>query len=342
LRKLKPKVVITDESHYYKEMRRKRSKAVKRLVRQVPNVIALTGTPVLNRPIEIYNAVNILNPKIFSTFLEFTHRYCDPKHNGYGWDYSGASNIEELHKILDEKVMIRRLKKDVLKDLPEKRYTSVPMELDNRKEYSNIENNFIDYVRRTKGDEAADKAKGAKILGQIEALKQAAIKGKMKQAIAWIKDFIDNGEKLVVFTTHTKTVNDLMTEFKGIAVKVDGSVRGQKREDAIDAFQNNPKIRLFIGNIRAAGVGLTLTAASNVAFLELPWTPGELVQAEDRVHRITQVHGVMIYYLLANQTIEEEIAKLLDSKRDVVTRVTDGTPPDKETILIHLMRKYAA
>src|SRR5690606_31128859 len=163
------------------------------------HVIALTGTPIVNRPIEGFNIFQILDRNLFPNFWTYVHRYCDARHNGWGWDFSGATNKEELNQILTSTIMIRRRKADVLKDLPEKLYSFVPMELDNEKEYRTAEAEFIEYLRNVKGKEAAEKAKKAEHLVKIEELKQLAVKGKMKQAISWIKDFIEDGNKLVVF-----------------------------------------------------------------------------------------------------------------------------------------------
>ena len=147
-------------------------------------------------------------------------------------------------------------------------------------------------------------------------------------------------EKLVVFATHKFVIEALMNEFAGIAVKVDGSVTGLNRQKAVDEFQTNKDVRLFIGNIKAAGVGITLTASSNVAFLELPWEPGSVTQAEDRIHRIGQKNSVTIHYLLANDTIEEKIARLIDSKRKILDAVLDGKKTEGTSLLSELMTEY--
>lgn len=176
---------------------------------------------------------------------------------------------------------------------------------------------------------------------RIEALKQLAVQGKIKQAVQWIRDFLDNnGNKLVVFGVHKTVVDALMKEFKEEAVKVDGSVSATKRDEAVVAFQEDPNVKLFVGNIQAAGTGLTLTAASAVAFLELPWTPGESAQAEDRCHRIGQKDTVNVYYLLADNTIEMEIAQLLDEKKAVLNAVLDGKEVEETQLLTELIKKY--
>lgn len=340
LQSVRPQVLITDECHYYKNNSAQRTKAVKRLGKGIRHIIALSGTPIVNRPVEAYNALRLIDSQLFPSFWTYAQKYCGARHNGYGWDFNGATNTEELHDKLAKSVMIRRLKKDVLTDLPDKLRSFLPMELDNERDYQRAEQDFIGFIREQKGREAALKASNAEALAAIEGLKQLAVAGKMKQAIDWIRDFIEVDGKLVVFAVHKFVIDRLIQEFGDIAVKVDGSVGMDKRQEAVDQFQNNDKVRLFVGNIKAAGVGLTLTASSNVAFLELPWTPGDLTQAEDRIHRIGQHYSVTIHYLLASGTIEERIARLIDRKRKVLDSVLDGQVTEEESLLTELMNQY--
>ncbi len=341
LQALRAKVLILDESHYIKSNTAQRTKAVKKLAKSIPHIIALSGTPIINRPIEFYNIINIIDNTIVPNFWTYVHRYCKAKKNGFGWDFSGASNTDELHKKLTESIMIRRLKKDVLQDLPDKIYSFVPIPLTNRNEYNEAENNFIDYLRKTRGAEAADRASGAETLVQIELLKQVAVAGKMEGVIDWIEEFLQSGEKLVVMATHCIVLETLESVFKKISVRLDGSTSPEQRQQVVDDFQNKDTVRLFLGNIKAAGVGITLTAASNVAFIELPYTPAELQQAEDRCHRIGQKNAVNIYYLLSENTIESKIAMLLDSKKQVLDAVLDGKITKRESLLQELFKSYA-
>ncbi len=344
LKKLKPKIIITDECHLYKNKKALRTKAVQLLAKDVQKFIAISGTPIVSRPIEIYNAVSIINPNLFPSYWGFAKRYCDAKYTGFGWDFKGATHMEELHSILSESIMIRRTKKEVLKDLPEKIRSFVPMEMDNWDEYMSAKHDFINFVGKTKGQEAADRISNAEQLSQIEALKQIAVRGKLKQAIAWIKNFLESGDKLVIFAVHKFVIQILMDAFPNIAVKIDGSVqntiRNPERDKNVRDFQSKPNIKLIVGNIQAMGVGFTLTAASHVVFLELPWTPGELSQAIDRLHRIGQRRLVNIWFLLANDTIEEDIARLLDKKLEVVNKILDGVDVEEESMLSSLMSIY--
>jgi len=337
------KAIILDESQAIKNNKAKRTKAIKKLVKPIAHRICLSGTPIINRPIEFYNTIQLLDRNVFPNWFEFTKRYCDRKHNGFGWTYQGASNTEELNQVLKESIMIRRTKKQVLKDLPDKIRSFFPLEMDPNmiSEYEEAENNFIYWMENRMGKAAADRAANAQALTEIEILKQVAVAAKLPNAIDWITDFLDSDEKLVVFYSHRFVGDALMKQFGKVAVKIDGSVTANKRQEAVDRFQQDPKIRLFLGNIKAAGVGITLTASSNVAFLELPWTPGELVQAEDRVHRIGQKAAVNIYYLLAENTVEERIARVLDEKRKVLTSVLDGEAPDENSLIMELIESYS-
>ena len=341
LRQVKPQVIITDECHYYKNNSANRTKAVKMLAKKVPHFIALSGTPIVNRPVEGFNAINIIDPTVLPSFWHFAERYCGATNNGFGWDFGGATNTEELHVKLVNSIMIRRKKKDVLKDLPDKSRAFIPFELDNYSEYQQVENNFINFVQQTKGTEAANRVAGAEHLAQIEELKQTAVRGKMKNVVGWIRNFLESSdEKLVVFATHRFVIDRLMKEFPNISVKIDGSVSAEQRDRNVLAFQRHENIRLFVGNIKAAGVGITLTAASNVAFIEFPWSPGELVQAEDRLHRIGQKESVTVYYLLADGTIEEKMAKMLDEKRIVLDKILDGEQTETRSLLSELISDY--
>jgi len=329
LMRIEPQILIYDEAHALKNKASARSKAAKELAAVTPHKVLLTGTPVLNRPAELWHQLQIIDPFGYpdKRFFQWHKRYADAKQNRFGWDFSGASNLDELAASL-KTIMIRRTKEQVLPELPAKRRQTVLIPIDNRKEYDRADNEFLEWMAEQKGAEAAERASNVEQLAKIEYLRQIAIRGKMKQALAWIENFLESGEKLVVFATHKETIDRLMVEFSECAVKIDGSVSSEKRQAVVDSFQNNPETRLFIGNIQAAGVGITLTAASNVVFLETGWTPALLEQAEDRCHRIGQDNAVNIYYLLAAKTIDVSMAAMLESKREVIDKITE----DEDTL----------
>ena len=338
---IRPQVIVTDECHFFKSNDAQRTKAVRKLAKGVPHFIALSGTPATNKPAEMYNAISCVEPKLFPSFWKFGQRYCGAKNNGFGWEFNGATNTAELHQKLTSTIMIRRLKADVLKDLPPKMRNVVPMQIENDDTYRRAEDDFIAWVREEFGRKKAAKAKQAEALTRLEGLKQLAVQGKLADCLEWIDNFLETGEKLVVFAVHKFVIDALMARFGREAVKVDGSVKNEDRQTAVDAFQNDESVRLFVGNIQAAGVGLTLTRASNTCFLELPWTPAAVSQAEDRVHRIGQEsESVNAWYLLAHGTIEEELAALIDRKLQVLSHLLDGKEVDEESMISELLAKY--
>lgn len=338
IKKIEPKIIVLDESHSIKNSKALRTKAAMSIAKKIPHVIALSGTPAINRPAELFNSIRLIEPKLFANFYEFGMKYCGATHNGYGWNFNGSSNLSELYEIL-KNVMIRRKKIDVLSDLPEKRFSFVPIELTNEKEYRDAENDIINYIKQTKGRLAASKAESAETLVKIANLRRLAAKGSLANSFDWIDNFIEGSDqKLVIFANHREIIDEVVNRYKDMAVKIDGSVKPELRTDIVNRFQHDDSIRIFVGNIKAAGVGLTLTAASNVVFLELPWTPGELSQAEDRCHRIGQKNSVNIWYLLPKNTIEETLAKMIDSKRKVLAEVLDGeTSPKTDNMISELI-----
>ncbi len=339
LRRLRPTVLIIDEAHFIKSNEAKRTKAIKKLARKVPHVIGLTGTPIVNRPIEAFNLLQIIDRKMFPRVVDYRNRYCDPTWTPFGWTYNGATNTKELHDILTKSLVLRRRKEDVLKDLPPKLRSFVPLELDNPDSYDFAEEDFLGFLKEHEDKAAAARAKRALTLTKISKLRLLAAKGRLGQSMDWIADTIET-QKLVTFAVHREIIDPVFERFKKVAVRIDGDVSEAERGKAIQRFQNDPSCTLFIGQIQAAGTGITLTAASHVAFLELPWTPGELLQCEDRCHRIGQVDSVSIYYLLAIGTIDEQMAKLIDRKRSVLDSVLDGSADASPAIIAELMRTY--
>lgn len=339
---IKPKMIITDECHYYKTDTASRTKAIKKLAIGVPSFIALSGTPIEKSPVDIFNAANIIDPKEWPNKWRFQQRYCNPVHNGFGWSFNGSSNEKELHQRLVNSIMIRRTKKQVAKELPKKVWSIVPFKLDNRNTYIKAEDNFIDFVRKTRGKKAAKRASNAESLVRVDALKQLAARGKLVGIIEWITNFLESGEKLVVFALHTFMLDELMKIFGEIAVRVDGTVSEKKKFKNVKKFQRDPNTLLFLGHMKAAGVVITLTAASNVAIIEYPHVPGVMEQAVDRCHRIGQRKSVNIYSLMAINTIEERQANLLSDRSKMIGSIIDGdlTKKQEKSLLSELMDSY--
>lgn len=343
------KGLILDESHYIKNSKAKRSKAARQIAKKIDGPkILLSGTAVVNRPKELINQLKTLDvfKKEFGNFYNFANRFCGAKKTPWGMDYSGASNLEELHERLAATCYIRRNKKDVLPDLPDKQRQYIEMDITNRKEYDLAEEDLVAYYKKAAAEdenflksishltnieqekriidyaeEMGRKAEYAEDLMRLSALRKLASKGKMKEVKSWIKDFLETGEQLVVFGHHKEAIEEIVEEFN--ALKINGDVPIKDRQQIVDDFQNG-KNRLIVLNIQSGGTGLTLTSSTNVAFIELPWTPGEVAQCEDRCHRIGTKSAVNIYFLLGRNTIDMHMFELLKKKRVITEAVNRG------------------
>lgn len=338
----KDSVLISDECHYLKNSQAIRTKAMKKLAKSFAHTIFLSGTPIVNRPAEFFNSINMIRPDLFPSYWRFMEEFTEKKYSPFsrsGYVFEGARNMDKLHKLLTETIMIRRRKEEVLTELPPKIRTIIPLEIDNRNDYEYAESDIVSWILDNEGREKAEKAKSAEVLVEFEKLKQLSVKGKMSSVIDWIEDFLNTDEKLIIFATHKLTLDLLQERFGKISVRLDGSTSIGDRQKAVDKFQNDDNIRLFLGNVKAAGVGITLTAASNVAFIELPWTPGDLVQAEDRAHRIGQKDTVTVWHLVAQNTVEEDIAAILSNKQKVLDAILDGKESDENSVLTELISK---
>jgi hypothetical protein len=335
LGRLEPRAAVFDESHYCKEPRAKRTKACIALSARVRSDglrLALTGTPILNRPKELVSQLRLIGRlEDFGSGAAMTRRF------------RGESALERLHWHLRAHCYVRRLKADVLPQLPAKRQVTIPVDLANDAEYRLAERNLIDWLRTQPLDLRTLQAKVAAALRnerlvQLNKLRQLAGRGKLDAAIAWLEDFVASGEPLVVFADHIELQEALVERFGESAVHVLGADSTVARDAAVTQFQDPDGPQVIVCSLRAAGQGLTLTRASNVAFLELDWTPARLAQAEDRCHRIGQANAVTAWYLLAPDTIDETMADLLAAKRGVIGAVTDGRIGESESLLDAVVR----
>lgn len=325
LRRQNPKLIIIDEGHYIKNESAKRSQHVRDLCQGVPNVVILTGTPILSRPAELWNLVNLVKPQDFDAWLPFAIRHCGPDKKPWGWEYKGATHLDELHQRLLASCMIRRRKSEVLNQLPDKILSVIPMDLDDRGEYREAVFDFFAWIKREGGWEAAKSAEGARALVQLGHLKRLAARLKLRAALSWYEDWLeDTDEKMIIFAVHHKILDSLYERFQHTAVLVDGSVTGQKRQLLVDRFTKDKRVRLFIGQLQATGVGWNGTAAQAVSFCELGWTPSEMTQASDRPHRIGQTKKVNVYFLVGRDTIEEKLCKLIQEKAKNIGAAIDG------------------
>jgi len=326
--------VVLDECHFCKDSKTLRTKAVKALCKGKKHVIALSGTPIVNRPVEFWNTLNILAPTAFDKYWDYTQRYCGAKHNGYGWDVTGASNTDELHQRLSGNIMIRRLKADVLKDLPPKIQTTIPLELD-----SYGQSIYDDALREAFGVWDNEKPDPLNDITAIGHLRRTAITAKLELCYEWLDNFLETGNKIVVFDIHHSTTDKLMERYGKIAIALDGRTDVRIRSKVVEQFQTDPAIKMLIGNVQVAGMGFTLTAAQDAVFLEYPWTPSEISQCEDRIHRIGQTGAASIYYLVAAGTLEEDIIELIGKKRKVLDGILDGIIDESKSMMKKLIEK---
>jgi superfamily II DNA or RNA helicase len=336
---LRPGALVLDESHYCKNAAAKRTQAVQRLSAVVPRdglVLALSGTPVTNRPAELISQLRILGRlEDFGSGVRFGQRF------------QGADAHLRLHWHLRARCFVRRLKADVLPQLPAKTRAIVPVELDNEAEYRLAESDLVAWLRSQPLDLRELDAKVAAALRaerlvRLEALKLLAARGKLHAALAWIHDFCSSGEPLVVFAHHREIQRAVLARFP-TALHILGEDSAASRDAALQAFQEGSPggqdSQLIVCSLAVAGHGITLTRSSNIAFLELAWTPATHDQAEDRCHRIGQQDAVNASYLLAADTVDETISTLLERKRAVIGAVTDGREQDEEGVVDALVRE---
>lgn len=315
-----------------------RSKLAKRLCVGVPNVLALSGTPLVNRPIELLTTLRILRPDVeeFQSKLIYGDRFCNRHLNHWGWDYRGASNTKELNRLLLDTCMVRRRKADVLPDLPPKVREVVPLGLSDQGQYDDASNDFLEWIRENDPERVRGAVK-AEALVRAGYLLQLAARLKLQRVIEWITQLMASEWKAVVFCVHRKMVEALCRQLPWDSVVIDGSTTGRARQAAVDQFQADDKVRLAICNIIAGGTGLTLTAANTVVFAELDWRPGVHVQAEDRCHRIGTTEPVWAWYLVARGTIEERLCSILQEKQSVLSAVLDGGRMDSDLSVFDLL-----
>lgn len=365
MEELNLKFAAVDESHKIKNEKARRTQAVLQLIRGykevkstaegagkwdvdrietgpgINSVCFMTGTPIVNgRPKEIFTTVNTLAPETteFSTWLKFAYKFCAPKKIWNGkkhiTNFDGASNLNELHDLLGGTIMIRRLKADVLLDLPEKQFVLVPLEF-NRTEYDKVVSAFNNDDLKAAGEilmEHGGKAPKSDLpLVEYGKLREMAGLAKLPAAIEWITDFVEQeGTKLVVFAHHREVITQIRDGI--IAAYGKGAVRTifgeetdpEKRDEAKEDFQNKASVRVIVCGLTAAGVGLTLTAASDIAFVEYPWTPGDYEQAYGRIERIGQENAMTMWNLAAEDTVEEDNTALLMAKARINDAAVDG------------------
>lgn len=331
LKKLKPGLIIIDEAHRVKSPRAKSAKAINKLGKGVPHIIALTGTPLENNPVEIWHIMSILQPKRKEWkrgYYSFAHRFSNPKLTRWGWVFKGARNRKKLHRILTgpEGCMLRRLKQDVLQDLPPKTKSVLVVEMDDPAGYQLAVRDFTTWYNKNKpkGRSKASRSYKANQRAKLSYLKQLAGK-KLKAVTEWIDSFLtESNEKLIVFAIHRALLEELHNKYPN-SVLLYGGIPTNKRKHIIAQFNDDPKVRLMFGNLHAAGVFWS-SKHPNTLTIERDWKPSTHEQADDRAHGLFRGGGqpTFNYHMIAKGSLEESICKMHSEKQAIIDGIVDG------------------
>ena len=331
--------IILDEAHKMKSQKANQTKAVQRIRSLFKHHCLLTGTPLINRPIELFPLLNYVAPNKWNNFFKFAKEYAGAHQGRWGWDFSGATNQDKLREEI-KPYMIRRKKEEVLPNLPEKTVQVIEVGLNGvEREYRRAEEALIAWIAERYGDERAMRASRAEQLTRFNYLKQICSNAKIDMVLELVKNA--NGNKLVIFSQYKEPLRKLKEELKEKAVLYTGDESTEDRNRAVEAFQSNPDIQVFLGSIKAGGLGITLTAASTTLMMDLPWTPADMEQAEARIHRIGQKNAVLACRLICRDTIEESILTLLGKKKEVISNILGERQEiiEKEDILDSLINQ---
>ena len=311
-------LVIIDEAHYIQNKTAQRTKLINDFVKGVDRLWLLTGTPMTSRPMNYFNLLELIESPVAANWMAYVIRYC----NGYQfkvgnrkvWNVMGASNLEELRDRTSRQVL-RRLKTDVL-DLPDKIITPVYLRLKS-KEYEELMGEYFEWYDKNPDESSSLTVQFTK----LTKVRQVIAQEKIRSTIELVENILEQDKKVIVFTNFTDSLNKIYEHFGKQAVYLDGSCSPAKRQHAVDEFQNNEKIKVFVGNLKAAGVGITLTAAEAVIMNDLSFVPSDHAQAEDRSYRYGQKSNVSVYYPIFENTIEGVIYDILNKKKNIFETV---------------------
>lgn len=330
--------VLVSNCHYVKNKESKRYQALRKAlgkfvgrqrdkwIPSIPHRIALSGTPITNRPSELWPTLFLLWPDVFPQPIPYFKRYCRPRWTPWGVKYDGAANLKELHERLIKLGMIRQRKKECLKNLPPKVRRIIHVDIGSkRKEYEFAKENFLLWLSRKSKDRMRS-AKRAEAFTKLGYLLRFVSRAKLRITCEWISNFLESSDdKLIVFSFNRPAIDALHRHFgPKLSMKIDGSIKKQERRRNVQRFQNDPRCRLALCQGKAAGVALTLTAASDLLMHDYPWSAGDFLQIEDRIHRIGQTKTCFIHCLVAADTIEEKVIHAQRKKMKIIQRILDG------------------
>ena len=311
-------LVIVDEAHYIKNGQAQRTKLINDLVKTVDRLWLLTGTPMTSRPMDYFNLLSLVDSPVSKNWMAYAIRYCQGYQFNVGgrkvWNITGASNLDELRE-RTAATILRRLKENVL-DLPDKIITPVYLRLKS-KNYEEVMGEYYDWY-----DKNPDESKSLTVqFSKLTKVRQIIADEKISQTIEIAENIIEQDKKVIIFCNFTDSLNKIIEHFGKSAVKLDGSMSKPERQRSVDEFQDNPKVKVFVGNIKAAGVGITLTSAEAVIMNDLSFLPSDHAQAEDRAYRYGQKNNVLVYYPIFENTIEGVIYDILNNKKQVIATV---------------------
>lgn len=320
-------LVIIDEAHYVQNSQAQRTKLINDIGKKVDRVWLLTGTPITSRPINYFNLLNLIDSPVAQNWIAYVKRYCNGFQFQAGkrkiWNVSGSSNLEELRD-RTAPLVLRRLKENVL-DLPDKIITPVYLRLKS-KQYEEVMGEYYDWY-----DKNPEESKSLTVqFSKLTKVRQIIADEKITQTIEIVENILEQDKKVIIFCNFTNSLNKITEHFGKVAVKLDGSMQQHERQFSVDQFQENDKVKVFVGNIKASGTGITLTSGEVVIFNDLSFLPSDMAQAEDRAYRYGQKNNVLVYYPIFDNTIEAIIYDIVNSKKKVIATVMgdDKNPAD--------------
>jgi SWI/SNF-related matrix-associated actin-dependent regulator 1 of chromatin subfamily A len=329
-------LIVVDEAHYIQNTQAARTKIANDIINKVGKVWLLTGTPMTSRPMNYYNLLNLVDSPVSFNWMGYVRRYC----NGYQftvgrkkiWNVQGASNLEELRDRTKPQVL-RRLKEEIL-DLPDKIVTPIYLKLKSR-DYEELMGEYYRWF-----DQGQESGSLTVQFSKLMKVRQVIAEEKIKNTCEIAENIIEQGKKVIIFTNFTDSLNQIVEHFGKTAVKLDGSMSKDERQKSVDRFQTDEKIQVFAGNIKAAGVGITLTSAEAVIMNDLSFVPSDHSQAEDRAYRYGQKNNVLVYYPIFENTIESIIYDILQNKKNIF-EIVMGDSPQKGDILEQILNEIS-
>jgi len=329
-------LIVIDEAHYISNTTAIRTKLINSFAKKSKRLWLLSGTPMTSRPINYFNLLSLIDSPVAQNWMAYVIRYCEGYQFRVGgnkkiWNTNGASNLEELRDRTSRQVL-RRLKTEVL-DLPEKIINPVYLRLKSR-EYEDLMGDYYNWYESKDDSTRSLTVQFTKIM----KVRQVIANEKVESTIELAENILEQGKKVIIFTNFTEVLQRIHSHFGKKSVYLDGSCSKNSRQHSIDEFQNNDKIKIFVGNLKAAGAGITLTASEVVIMNDLSFVPSDHAQAEDRAYRYGQKNNVLVYYPIFENTIEGIVYDILSHKKNIID-VVMGDSVDKTDVVQEIMSR---